>query len=44
MELNETVQMMGSEDYKEQKKHMENYIRCLRIRAEIEGIDLGVSN
>lgn len=81
MELNETVQMMVSEDYKErfkaeylqvkirydkldamtvkyeagtldftpscslellkeQKKHMGNYIRCLRIRAEIEGIEL----
>lgn len=25
---------------KEQKKHMGNYIRCLRIRAEIEKIDL----
>ena len=25
---------------KEQKKHMGNYIRCLKIRAEIEGIDL----
>lgn len=29
---------------KEQKKHMGNYIRCLRIRAEIEGIELGVNN
>ena len=25
---------------KEQKKYMECYIRCLKIRAEIEGIDL----
>jgi hypothetical protein len=25
---------------KEQKKHMENYIRTLKIRAEIEKIDL----
>ena len=25
---------------KEQKKHMCNYLRCLKIRAEIEGIDL----
>lgn len=25
---------------KEQKKHMGNYIRCLKIRAEIEDIDL----
>lgn len=25
---------------KEQKKHMGNYIRCLKIRAEIEGIEL----
>lgn len=25
---------------KEQKKHMGNYIRCLKIRAEIEGIAL----
>ncbi len=25
---------------KEQKKHMGNYIRCLKIRAEIEGIKL----
>lgn len=25
---------------KEQKKHMGNYIRCLKIRAEIENIDL----
>lgn len=25
---------------KEQKKHMGNYIRCLKIRAEIEGVDL----
>lgn len=25
---------------KEQKKHMGCYIRCLKIRAEIEGIDL----
>ena len=24
---------------KEQKKHMGNYIRCLKIRAEIEGIE-----
>lgn len=24
----------------EQKKHMGNYIRCLKIRAEIEGIEL----
>ena len=27
---------------KEQKKHMGNYIRCLKIRAEIEGISLEV--
>ena len=81
MELKDTVEMMGSEDYKErfkaeyqqvkirydkldqmtvkyeagtlpftpncslellkeQKKHMGNYIRCLKIRAEIEGINL----
>lgn len=26
---------------KEQKGYMGNYIRCLKIRAEIEGIDLG---
>lgn len=25
---------------KEQKKHMGNYIRCLKIRAEIENIEL----
>lgn len=25
---------------KEQKGHMGNYLRCLEIRAEIEGIDL----
>lgn len=25
---------------KEQKRHMGNYIRCLKIRAEIEGIEL----
>lgn len=25
---------------KEQKAHMGNYLRCLEIRAEIEGIDL----
>lgn len=25
---------------KEQKRHMGNYIRCLKIRAEIEGITL----
>ena len=25
---------------KEQKKHMGNYLRCLKIRAEIEGIEL----
>ena len=25
---------------KEQKKYMGNYIRCLKIRAEIEGIAL----
>ena len=25
---------------KEQKKHMGNYIRCLKIRAEIEGVEL----
>lgn len=25
---------------KEQKKHMGNYIRCLKIRAQIENIDL----
>lgn len=25
---------------KEQKKHMGNYLRCLKIRAEIENIDL----
>ena len=29
---------------KEQKKHMGNYIRCLKIRAEIEGIKLGIEN
>lgn len=29
---------------KEQKKHMGNYIRCLKIRAEIEGIILGIEN
>lgn len=81
MELNDTIEMMNSEDYKErfraeywqtkirydkldamtvkyeagtldftpscslellkeQKKHMGNYIRCLKIRAEIEGIKL----
>lgn len=26
---------------KEQKKHMGCYLRCLKIRAEIEGIELG---
>lgn len=26
---------------KEQKSHMGNYLRCLRIRAEIEDVDLG---
>lgn len=25
---------------KEQKAHMGNYLRCLEVRAEIEGIDL----
>lgn len=25
---------------KEQKMHMGNYLRCLRIRAELEGIEL----
>lgn len=25
---------------KEQKKHMGNYLRCLKIRAKIENIDL----
>ena len=81
MELNETIEMMNSNDYKErfrgeyfqakirydkldamtvkyeagtlnftpscslellkeQKGYMGNYIRCLKIRAEIEGIDL----
>lgn len=81
MELNETIEMMNSEDYKErfkaeyyqtkirydkldemtvkyeagtltftpkcslellkeQKKFMGNYIRCLKIRAEIENIEL----
>lgn len=81
MELNKTIEMMTSEDYKErfraeyfqtkarydkldemtvkyeagtlpftpncsldllkeQKKHMGCYIRCLKIRAEIEGINL----
>lgn len=81
MELNETIKMMQSSDYKErfkgeylqakirydkldamtvkyeagtlnftpscslellkeQKKYMGNYIRCLKIRAEIEKIDL----
>ena len=81
MELNETIEMMQSPDYKErfkaeylqakiryekldamtvkyeagtlnfnpscslellkeQKKYMGNYIRCLKIRAEIEKIDL----
>ena len=29
---------------KEQKKHMGNYIRCLKIRAEIEGINLKEEN
>lgn len=28
---------------KEQKKYMGCYIRCLKIRAEIEGIDLEVN-
>lgn len=27
----------------EQKKHMGRYLRCLRIRAEIEHVDLGLS-
>ena len=81
MELNETIEMMNSNDYKErfrgeyfqakirydkldamtvkyeagtlnfrpscslellkeQKGYMGNYIRCLKIRVEIEGIDL----
>ena len=81
MELNETIEMMNSTDYKErfqaeylqtkirydklhkmviryeantlnfkpscsidllkeQKKHMENYLYCLEVRAEIEGISL----
>lgn len=83
MELNETIELMNSTDYKErflaeylqakirydkldamtvkyeagtlaftpdcslellkeQKKHMGNYIRCLKIRAEIESINLDV--
>ncbi|MFQ6793859.1 MAG: crAss001_48 related protein [Thomasclavelia sp.] len=29
---------------KEQKKHMGNYIRCLKIRAQIENIDLMEEN
>lgn len=29
---------------KEQKSHMGNYIRCLKIRAEIEGIELQEEN
>ncbi len=29
---------------KEQKKHMGCYIRCLKIRAEIEGIELKEEN
>lgn len=29
---------------KEQKKYMEQYIRCLKIRAEIEGVDLKNAN
>lgn len=29
---------------KEQKSHMGNYIRCLKIRAEIEGIELQEGN
>lgn len=29
---------------KEQKKYMGNYIRCLKIRAEIEGIKLKEEN
>lgn len=29
---------------KEQKKHMGNYIRCLKIRAQIENIDLMEDN
>lgn len=29
---------------KEQKMYMGNYIRCLKIRAEIEGIDLKEEN
>ena len=29
--------------FKEQKKYMGCYIRCLKIRAEIEGIDLEVN-
>lgn len=29
---------------KEQKKYMGNYLYTLEVRAEIEGIDLGVQN
>lgn len=34
----------GIELLKEQLRHMGNYIRCLRIRAEIEGIDIAALN
>lgn len=34
----------GIELLKEQLRHMGNYIRCLRIRAEIEGIDVAAFN
>lgn len=32
------------EIFKEQKKYMGNYLYTLEVRAEIEGIDLGVQN
>lgn len=43
MELKDTMSFTPTcplELLKEQKKHMGNYIRCLKIRAEIEGIEL----
>lgn len=34
----------GVELLREQLRHMGNYIRCLKIRAEIEGIDISALN
>ena len=38
MELKDTIELINSSDYKD--RFRAEYLRCLEIRAEIEGIEL----